>query len=66
MNHVVKHHEPKYKFSLLGTDWVEWAIISLLCIVAAVGVGLLTGSAVSAIVAGVVLLCACSAVVATL
>ena len=66
MNQAVKHHQPRFKFSLLGTDWVEWLIIALLCAVAAVGVALLTGSALSAFVAGGVLLCACSAVIAAL
>ncbi|MBD0322425.1 MAG: hypothetical protein ICV72_03445, partial [Aldersonia sp.] len=50
---------PRYKFSLLGTDWVEWLLVAVLCVVSAVGVFVLGGSIVTvAITAGLVILAA--------
>ncbi|KAA0021738.1 hypothetical protein [Antrihabitans cavernicola] len=66
MDRALKDREPRFKFSLLGTDWVEWLIIALLCAFAAFGVSLLSGSVLPGVVAGGILLCACSVVVALL
>jgi len=46
MDSSIKHNHTHIKFSLFGTDWVEWLIVGLLCVVTAAGVGLLTGSLV--------------------
>ncbi|MBJ8346555.1 hypothetical protein [Antrihabitans sp. YC2-6] len=66
MDRAVKPRRTKYKFSLLGSDWIEWLIVAMLCATAALGVALLTGSVVSAVIVGLVLLAAASAVVALL
>ena len=66
MDRAVKPPRPRYKFSVLGSDWVEWLIVGLLCVVAALGIALLTGSLGDALAAGVVLLAAATEVIALL
>lgn len=66
MDSSIKHNHTHVKFSLLGTDWVEWLIVGLLCVVTAAGVGVLTGSLVGGLVLAAVVFAATSAVVALL
>lgn len=54
----------KYKFSFVGSDWVEWLIVAVLCATAATTVGFMTGSLIAAAVVGFILLGAASAVIA--
>lgn len=55
---------PRYKFSLWGTDWVEWVLIGLISGVSAGGVALLGTSVVVAILTGVVVVGVAAIVVA--
>lgn len=66
MDTAVEPPHPRIKFSLSGSDWVEWLIVGLLCVVAAAGVAVLTGSIVATVVVACVVLVATSAVVALL
>ncbi len=66
MDSSIKNNHAHIKFSLLGTDWVEWLIVGLLCVVTAAGVGVLTGSLVGSLVMAGVVFAATSAVVALL
>ena len=66
MDRALKDREPRFNFSLLGADWVEWLIIVLLCTFAAFGVTLLTGAVLPGVVTGGILLCACSVIIALL
>ena len=66
MDRSVKHHDPRSTFFFLGTDWIEWLIVVLLCVFGGFSVTLLSGSVLFGVATGGVLLCACSVVVALL
>ena len=64
MDRALEPRRKKYKFSFVGSDWVEWLIVGLLCATAATTVGWMTGSLIFAVVVGLILLGAASAVIA--
>ncbi|HEY5855146.1 MAG TPA: hypothetical protein VIW24_14110 [Aldersonia sp.] len=63
---MTRPRHPRYKFSLLGTDWVEWMLVALLCAVSMVGVAALGGSLIVTVAVGLVVVVATSLVVAVL
>ena len=66
MHIVTRPRHPRYKFSLVGTDWVEWVLVALLCAVSMAGVAALGGSLIVTVAVGLVVLVAASLVVALL
>ncbi|WP_028475871.1 hypothetical protein [Nocardia sp. CNY236] len=65
MDRGLKGSHPRYK-KLRPGDWVEWLIIALLFAVSAVGVYILTSSALSALLVGLLVWLVALGVVAML
>jgi hypothetical protein len=57
---------PRYKFSLLGTDWVEWLLIGVISGVSAVGVAALGGSIIAAVLTAILIVGVAAVVIALL